>query len=219
VALAVRPDGCVLVAQNLSAVPVRILCDRNGDGSFLGFAENISYAENAAPGAGLCATSDVLSYLARPAAGEVALLRDLNGDGDVLDAGEIVQYAAPIAAATRLACDGGGSLLVAAADAAGTVYRVRDRNGDGDAMDAGEVLAVADGLTSVGGIAVRSDSSPPACLRGDLNTDGQVTLADAVPLASALLAPAGTEPCRADVNADGAIDGRDIAAFVDILVP
>lgn len=218
VSLTIRPDGCVLAAQNLAVVPVRILRDRNGDGDFFDFAENLSYAENVAPGNGLVATGDWSSYLARPATGDVLLLRDLTGDHDALDFGEVVTYAAGMASAAHLAADGATALYAAAADAPGTVYRVVDSNGDGDALDFGETLSVAEGLTTPTGIAMAIKPTVPGCVRGDLNADGSVTSADAPLLASTLVDPTGAELCRADANDDGLLDGRDVAAFVDLLL-
>lgn len=219
VSLAVRPDGSVLAAQNLSAAPVRILRDRNGDGDFFDFAENLSYAENVTPGNGLVASGEWSSFLARPATGEVVWLRDLTRDHDVLDAGEVVTYAVGMASAAHLAADGATALYVAAADVPGTVYRVEDLNGDGDALDLGEIIPVAEGLTMPAGIAVAVAPTVPSCVRGDLNADGSVTSADAPLLASTLIDPTGAELCRADANDDGLLDGRDVAAFVEILLP
>lgn len=219
VSLAVRPDGCVLVAQNLAAVPVRILRDRNGDGDFFDFAENVSYAEGVTPGSGLAATGQWTSYLARPATGDVLKLHDQTRDHDALDAGEIVTYAVNMASASYLAADVAAALYVAAADAPGTVYRVEDVNGDGDALDIGEALPVAEGLTMPAGIAIAPKRVVPSCVRGDLNADGFVTPMDAPLLANTLIDPTGAELCRADANDDGLLDGRDVAAFVDLLVP
>lgn len=218
VSLAVRPDGCVLAAQNLAAVPVRILRDRNGDGDFFDFAENLSYAESTTPGNGFIAISDWSSFLARPATGDVVLLRDLTRDHDVLDVGEVVTYAAGMTSATHLTADITAELYIAAADAPGTVYRVTDSNGDGDALDIGEVQLVAEGLTTPTGIAVAVTRAVPGCVRGDLNADGFVTSADAPLLASTLIDPTGAELCRADANDDGLLDGRDVTAFVDLLL-
>lgn len=219
VSLAVRPDGCVLVAQNLSAAPVRILRDRNGDGDFFDFAENLGYAESMSPGSGLAATGPWSSFLARPATGDVMKLHDLTRDDDALDAGEVVLHAANMASATHLAADGATALYVAATDAPGTVYRVEDSNADGDALDIGEVIPVAEGITMPAGIAVAIAPTVPSCVGGDLNADGSVTPMDAPLLANTLIDPTGAEMCRADANDDGLLDGRDVAAFVAILLP
>ena len=59
-----------------------------------------------------------------------------------------------------------------------------------------------------------------ACATGDMNCDGVVTAADAAPFAQAVLDPAAYGAAHptcnrngADVNADGAIDGRDVQAL------
>lgn len=52
---------------------------------------------------------------------------------------------------------------------------------------------------------------------GDVNGDGSITAADAETLADVLLDPDSFAPCdrnRADINSDGFVDGRDVAAFV-----
>lgn len=218
ISLAVRPDGCVLAAQNLPAAPVRILRDRNSDGDFFDFSENLSYAENMSPGNGLVAPGEWSSFLARPATGDVVWLRDLTRDHDVLDAGEVVTYAVGMASAAHLAADGATALYVAAVDVPGTIYRVEDLNGDGDALDLGEIIPAAEGLTMSAGIAVAVAPTVPSCVRGDLNADGSVTPSDAPLLANTLMDPTGAEWCRADVNDDGLLDGRDVAAFVDLLL-
>ena len=60
---------------------------------------------------------------------------------------------------------------------------------------------------------------------GDLNCDGQVNVADIGPFILALLDPEayagefpGCDMARADVNADGSVDGRDVQAFAAMLV-
>lgn len=63
------------------------------------------------------------------------------------------------------------------------------------------------------------------CATGDLNCDGVVTAADAGPFAQALLDPLGYEAAhpncnrnRADINADGLIDGRDVQALTHKII-
>lgn len=217
VAVALRPDGRVLVAQTDVNIPVRILEDRNGDGDCLDFAENLSYAEALAPGADLSACSDVLAYLARPASGEIVVLRDLDGDNDALDFGEVIQHAGGLAMPGALTPDGAGGLYVVGQDAAGTVYHVRDLNGDGDALDFGEVTTVAAGLTGVTGL-VRTTAAAP-CLKGDADGDGVVDAADAAALVNVLLGlMTPPDPCPTDVNGDGTTDGRDVPALVLVLL-
>jgi hypothetical protein len=62
--------------------------------------------------------------------------------------------------------------------------------------------------------------------RGDLNCDGAVDLDDIGPFALALIDPAAyaaafptCDILAADVDADGAADGRDVQAFVELLIP
>lgn len=54
------------------------------------------------------------------------------------------------------------------------------------------------------------------CVHGDMNNDGFVTPADVPGLVGVLLNPSASvgQQCRADVNDDGVVDGRDIAKFV-----
>jgi hypothetical protein len=217
-ALDARPDGRLLVAVGETAVPVRILHDRNADGDFLDFAENLSYAENAAPGLDLASPADRIAFLARPADGIVLKLHDLTADGDALDFAEVTPFAPALPAASFIAAAGPGRIYVLAADPAGTLYRLEDLNGDGDAADAGEILLVADGLAPAAGLAL----APPAqdCVAGDLNADGAVELSD-VPLMAAALLGLGPPPllCRADLAPDGLIDARDLRAFIALLAP
>ncbi len=67
---------------------------------------------------------------------------------------------------------------------------------------------------------VRFDPSPqpPA---GDLNCDGLVNVDDIAPFINALIEPGAYTGCNlnlADLNGDSAIDGRDISAFVAVLL-
>jgi len=217
-AVAVRPDGAILVAQNDATIPVRILQDRNGDGDFLDFAENLSYVENVSPGADIAAATDTRAFVTRTAAGEVIVLRDLNGDNDSLDVGEVASYAAGLDAPLAVTSAGSGGLFVAAFDAAGTIYQVRDANGDGDALDFAEVVPVAAGVNQPTGIAFLA-ASAPGCLKGDVNHDTVVDINDVGPFVQILLCDvAPADPCPADVNNDGVIDGGDIAAFINALL-
>lgn len=64
---------------------------------------------------------------------------------------------------------------------------------------------------------VTGDDACSLPVRGDLNSDGRITAADASLLAQILMGTnTGTPTMRyaADVNADGVLDGRDIQAFV-----
>lgn len=218
-AVTIRPDGVVLVAQDDVNIPVRVLQDRNADGDFLDFAENLSYVETAPAVDDLFAATDTLAFAIRTTTGEVAALRDGNGDDDALDVGEVVMYAdgldTPLVVTS--AGIGAGSLFVAAGDTAGTVYLVRDVNGDGDALDFAEVIPVAVGLTQPTGI-VLVLAATPGCLKGDVNMNMLVDVNDVALFVQILVgASVPTDPCTADVNSDGAINGEDVQAFVDAL--
>ena len=210
--IALRPDGAMLVAQQSLQVPVRILEDRNADGDFLDFAENISYAENFAAGTAICAESTARSLLLRPGDGTLQLLDDLTSDNDALDFAEVRLYAEGLSSASALAATPDGA-FVARTGAAGGIWRVRDLNADGDALDFGEVLMVASSLTDIRGLALRSATVP--CMKGDVDANGVVNIADISPMVNVLLGivvPA--DPCPLDVNDDGLLDGRDVQAFV-----
>ncbi len=218
-AVAVRPDGKLLITQNNTAVPVRILYDRNGDGDYFGFAENISYAEGFSPGVDLLIMGNDRAFMTRPATHEILLLHDRNRDDDVLDFGEVLPFAVSVPSVRYLAASADG-LIAAAGDAAGTLYRVRDLNGDGDALDFGEVLPIAAELTQMSGIAIESSPvSVPECIKGDANGNGVVNISDVPMFVGAML---GTippdDPCRVDMNDDGTLDGRDVQLFVAALL-
>ncbi len=51
--------------------------------------------------------------------------------------------------------------------------------------------------------------------RGDFTGDGRVTAADSDPFVEHLLGKLLDALCAADVNGDGAVDGRDIASFIE----
>lgn len=210
--IAMRPDGAMLVAQQSSQAPVRILDDRNGDGDFLDFAENISYAENFAAGIAVQAMSTAWSLLLRPGDGTLQLLDDLTGDNDALDFAEVRLFAEGLSSASALAANA-GEAFVARTGAAGGLWRVGDLNADGDALDFGEVLMVASSFTDIRGLAMRSAAVP--CIKGDVDANGIVNTADISPLVNVLLGVAVPgDPCPPDVNNDGLLDGRDVQAFV-----
>ncbi len=216
-AITVRPDGRLLVALQSATVPVRILRDLDGDGDFFDFAENISYAESIAAGNDLVALDLRTAFMTRSSEGRVMMLQDLTGDDDVLDVAEIIPFAEglPTPAKTALAVD--GDLLVACQDPGGSIYRLQDLNDDGDALDFAERIVVADGVTQVGGMVF---VAPPAvgCLKGDVDGNSAVNNADIVPMVDILLGNViPPDPCPADTNNDGLLDGRDIGPFVVLL--
>jgi hypothetical protein len=216
-AMAFRPDGRLLVARQSASVPVLILDDRNSDGDFLDFAEAISYAENISPGTHITSPHDHVSYLLRPAAGQIIRLQDLTGDDDALDFGEIVVFADGMSSPSVLAADRDERVLVAAADAFGTILWVSDLNRDGDALDVGEVTTVGQGINQAAGIVVLSTGT--SCIRGDLDESGTVELNDVSLFVDALLGLSAAPLCRADVNIDGQVNGLDVASFTTMLVP
>ena len=216
-AIAVRPDGRLLAALNSAATPIRILRDYTADGDYFDFAENISYAEDTPAGSDLVAVNDRIAYLARTIEGRIMKLDDWTGDDDALDFAEILPYAEGLPSPARLALEGTGSLLVACQNPGGSIYRLRDLNADGDAFDFAEALVVAENLTQIGGLAVVAPRLA-ACLKGDVDDNDSVNTADIAPLVNILL---GTvippDPCPADTNNDGQLNGLDVAAFVDLL--
>lgn len=217
-AIAVRPDGKVLVSQQLSSMPVRILFDRNADGGFFDFAENLSYVESSETGSDIEVVSNERAFVTRSASGTIALLQDRTGDDDALDFDEIITYAQGMQAAAALTADGQGGFYVAGQDTAGSVYQVRDLNGDDDALDFAEVVIVANGITNMNGIRRVATVSGP-CVLGDVNGDGIVSVADVNLFVSAVVGLQAADACRVDVNGDTAIDGRDIQPFVEIILP
>jgi hypothetical protein len=216
-AVATRPDGMIIITQNTSSVPLRILSDRNNDGDFLDFAENLSYAENATPGADLFIKDIRTAFATIPAAGQIIKVQDLTGDDDAMDFAELVLYTGSLPSPHWITGLSDGVLFVACDDAAGSIFRVQDSNDDGDALDFGETVLVAQGLTGATGILAFA-TPIPECLLGDFNDDGSVNIIDVPQCVTALLAGAA-ELCRADLNGDGLINGRDIAPFVDLLLP
>ena len=68
-------------------------------------------------------------------------------------------------------------------------------------------------LTSVCAMAQSNDATP---LKGDVNGDKNVTIADVTVLVNIILGKA--EPnAVADVNGDGSVDVADISAVIDIM--
>jgi len=216
-AAAFRPDGLILASVQLLAAPVRILRDRNGDGDYFDFAENISYLEDVSPGSSLSVVSDRLSFLLRPSDGRVLRLYDATNDGDALDFGEVSDWAEGWSAATAMVHDG-RALYIASSTPPGRIHRVADLNADADALDFGESILVAEGLGLVSALTAQSLVAP--CVAGDLNADSLVDFSDVTPFANALLGlPPAPPLCRADMNQDARLDGLDVAPFVDLLVP
>ena len=96
-----------------------------------------------------------------------------------------------------------------------------DRDGVGDVCDNCVMTYNPDQADANGnGIGDACEPSQPIT-PGDVNMDGMVDLADAVPLARVLLDPlhaAVYARIAADVNGDGRVDGRDIQAYIEIVL-
>lgn len=214
--IAVRPDGALLVAQSSTALPVMILIDRNGDGDFFDFAEQLSYVENMTPGLAVHALNDTIAMLAQTATGQLIQLVDWTGDGDALDANETRLFAVGITTAHTIAHDGLGGWFVAGQDLAGNIHRASDKNGDGDALDFAEVELVATGIAGSVDLALPLSDIP--CIPGDANIDGSVNTADILAFADALVGPAPAELCRFDLDGDSQVDGRDVPVFAALLL-
>ncbi|MBX3394746.1 MAG: hypothetical protein KF841_05220 [Phycisphaerae bacterium] len=217
-AIAVRPDGILLILQDSAATPMRILHDRNGDGDYFDFAENLPYAENIAGCNDLSIAAVDVAFLTRTTQGELLKIIDHTRDDDALDFNEVQLYATALTSPTLIAIDD-QALIVASAAPAGTLLAVRDINGDGDALDYAEVIEIANGLTAVAGIAIPATQYTTPCIPGDYNNDGSLTTDDIVPFVRVLIGlDAPPEHCRADLNDDSRIDARDIPAFVNALL-
>lgn len=70
------------------------------------------------------------------------------------------------------------------------------------------------------GNTIPDDCEEPACpgiLAGDIDCNGVVNTSDLIPFVSYILI--GKPTCRADMNHDGKVDGRDVSVFVHIVVP
>ncbi|HKQ48475.1 MAG TPA: dockerin type I domain-containing protein [Phycisphaerae bacterium] len=217
-AIALRPDGRFLAALNNATTPIRILRDLTADGDYFDFAENISYAEDVPAGSDLVAVDDHLAYFSRTTEGRLMKLHDWTGDDDVLDFAEILPFAEGLPSPARLALEGANGLFVACQNPGGSLYLLRDLNADGDALDFAEAIIVAESLTQVGGLTY---VSPPiaACLKGDADGNDAVNTADITPMVNILLGTVvPADPCPADTNSDGQLNGLDVRAFVDIIL-
>lgn len=218
-AITVRPGGALLVALQSATVPVRILRDLNADGDYFDFAENISYAESIAAGNDLAAVDLRTAFMTRAAEGRVIKLQDLTGDDDVLDVAEIIPLAEGLPAPAKIVLAADGDVLIACQNPDGSIYRLHDLNDDGDALDFAETLVIADGVTQVGGMVFVA--SPIAeCLKGDVDGNSTVNTADIPPMVDILLGNVNPpDPCPADTNNDGLLDGRDIRPFIALALP
>lgn len=216
-ALAIRPDGQVLVALNDIVAPIRILSDRNSDGDYLDFAENLSYAEDIDPGWQLVAPHNDLSFLTRQTTGEVIALRDRTGDDDVLDFAEQAPFAVDLQSPAAIVAASHG-LFISLQNPSATLLAVRDLNGDDDAFDFAEIIPIATGITGIKSLALAEAQNFP-CVKGDLNQDGQPTPGDIPLFAGALTGTSQPDDlCRADMNDDGQLDALDVPLFTAALL-
>src|SRR5207247_329875 len=87
-----------------------------------------------------------------------------------------------------------------------------DCNHNGIIDSCGEVDCNANGIPD--------DCEEPSCpgiLAGDGDCNGVVNVADIPLFVNYVIA--GNPTCRADINHDGKVDGRDVALFTHVLVP
>jgi hypothetical protein len=61
---------------------------------------------------------------------------------------------------------------------------------------------------------------PRKLLQGDINADGQITIADVTALVNIILGKNDqqTDTCMADINADGQVTIADVTALVNIIL-
>jgi len=92
---------------------------------------------------------------------------------------------------------------------AGTTYYIR-------------VSVFGDDFSAYGGFGMGFELSIDVCVAGDVDNDGQVTMADLPTFVDSVMAQNLVDPadvCRADVNGDGQLDGLDLQGFVNVLAP
>lgn len=211
-------DGRVLVAEDLAATPVRVLEDRNQDGDYFDFAENISYVENQPVGASLVALNQAQQYHLRPMISDVVTYLDSNADGDALDANEVLMYASGLDQPACMALAASSqTLFVSLNNLNRDLLALRDLNNDGDALDANEQIVVATQLGSISAIAAIEPITD--CLLGDADGNGTVAIADLSIFSRVLVGASAPAPvCSLDMNNDGNLDGRDVQPFIAALI-
>ncbi len=211
-------DHTFLISQANAAIPIRILEDRNLDGDYFDFAENISYVENQPAGLSIVTIDYHTQRHLRPSQSEIVTYHDANADGDALDANELFTFANNLDQPARMArAASNDSLYVYRTNLNRDLLALRDLNADGDALDANEQVVVATGLGDVNDITIIEPVT--TCTNGDADGSGAVTVVDLSIFARILVgAPAPTPVCPLDMNNDGNIDGRDIQPFIAALV-
>jgi hypothetical protein len=91
-----------------------------------------------------------------------------------------------------------------------------DINNNGDVVFNAALMHVHTTFSLGRGIVVAIADT--GCVAGDLDENGTVEFADADDFVDVLLGIAAADPCRADLNTDGNIDGNDIGFFVGLLL-
>ena len=207
-------DHTFLISQTNAATPVRILEDRNHDGDYFDFAENISYVESQPAGVSLVTIDNHKQRHLRPSQSDIVTYHDANADGDALDANELITFASNIDQPARMArAASTDTLYVYLANNNRELVALRDLNADGDALDANEQIVVATGLGNVNDITITEPIT--TCTNGDADGSGTITVADLSIFARVLVgAPAPVPVCPLDMNNDGKVDGRDIQPFI-----
>jgi|GEM_PF-3546753 len=211
-------DFTFLISQTNAATPVRILEDRNHDGDYFDFAENISYVENQPIGLSIVTIDNQTQRHLRPGQSDIVTYHDANADGDALDANELIIFANNLDQPARMArAASTDTLYVFLANNNRELVALRDLNTDGDALDANEQIVVAAGLGNVNDITIIEPAT--TCTNGDADGSGTITVVDLSIFARILVgAPAPVPACPLDMNNDGKVDGRDIQPFIAALV-
>ncbi len=169
------PFGGDLLATAYFGAQIHRLTDLNNDGDALDIGENTVVVDSVLNPLGLQADRQGGFYFASWSTDTVYHAKDQNADGDMLDVPEVLSYADDVFGGLDgpwgiTDYHGGGLLLADYLD--GQLLRLYDANGDGDALDLGDTQLYADGFS------LPVDLVSACGLRGDLNCDGFVGIAD-----------------------------------------
>ena len=169
------PFGGDLLSTAYFEGQIHRLADLNNDGDALDIGENTVVVDSVLNPLGLQADRQGGLYFASWSTDTVYHAKDNNADGDMLDVLEVLSYADDVFGGLNgpwgmTDYHAGGLLLADYLD--GQVLRLNDANGDGDALDVGDTYLFADGFT------LPVDLVSACGLRGDLNCDGFVGIAD-----------------------------------------